>query len=130
MIGVASAAEPVAFSHKIHAELKFQCTFCHATAETAELAGFPAVSKCAVCHQQLKTAKPFPSKRVYQLPDFVFFSHGKHYDAKIECQTCHGPVLSRDVLTREKPITMKACVDCHKANRASIACNLCHELNQ
>jgi quinoprotein glucose dehydrogenase len=28
------------------------------------------------------------------------------------------------------PLTMKACMDCHGAKRAALACNACHELGQ
>ena len=59
-----------------------------------------------------KDKKPVPWVRVYQLPGYVWFSHKVHMK-KGACETCHGPVAERDVLTREKPITMTACKACH-----------------
>ncbi|MEO8028791.1 MAG: cytochrome c3 family protein [Bryobacteraceae bacterium] len=118
------------------------CADCHSG--TAERAGFPLAAKCMLCHRAIrkespaiqslaalpKDAKPFPQTRVYRLADFVFFSHAKHSAAHIDCARCHGPVMERETLTREFPLTMKSCVDCHKSRQASITCNTCHELNQ
>ncbi|MGH9341453.1 MAG: cytochrome c3 family protein [Acidobacteriota bacterium] len=74
--------------------------------------------------------KEIPWIRIYRLPYFVFFSHQKHLQAGADCEACHGPVGEREVLWKEKEISMDACVECHRARQASIACNLCHELNQ
>ena len=118
------------------------CADCHSG--SAERAGFPAAAKCMLCHREIlkesaaiqalaalpKDAKPFPQVRVYRLADFVVFSHAKHNAARIDCSHCHGQVMKRETLIREFPLTMKACVDCHKFRKATISCNACHELNQ
>ncbi len=118
------------------------CTECHSG--SAERAGFPAAAKCMLCHREIrkgsaaiqplaalpKDAKPFPQTRVYRLADFVFFSHAKHRAARIDCAQCHSSVMERETLTREFPLTMKACVDCHRSRDANLTCNACHELNQ
>ncbi|MGI8989698.1 MAG: cytochrome c3 family protein [Bryobacteraceae bacterium] len=117
------------FSHKRHAPLKLRCVSCHAEAETGDRAGFPAGVRCNVCHVDM-TARKIPSRRVYELPDFVFFNHGTHATAKIECLSCHGDVMSRDTVQAEHPMKMKWCVDCHKQSKAAAACNTCHELGQ
>ncbi|HKX00443.1 MAG TPA: cytochrome c3 family protein [Bryobacteraceae bacterium] len=132
------------FSHKRHAELKLKCSYCHETVEKEALAGFPSVAKCMTCHRAVKTeseeikklaalpedATPFPAHRVYELADFVVFSHARHRRAAIECRECHGDVEAHDTVTREVRMNMKWCVDCHKLRRASVACNICHELSQ
>ena len=64
-------------------------------------------------------ARPFPAQQVYTVADFVFFSHARHRKAEIDCRSCHGAVAERDAMTQEVPITMKDCVDCHKARHAS-----------
>jgi hypothetical protein len=134
----------VHFSHKRHAPLKIECRYCHATVETGEKASFPSVGKCMTCHSAMKResreiqrlaalrneATPFPSRQVYTVADFVFFSHARHRKAGIDCAQCHGAVAEREVITKEFPTTMKYCVDCHKARRASLDCNTCHELGQ
>jgi len=139
---LAAADEPIPFSHKRHAPLK--CSYCHSTVETGEKASFPTVGKCMNCHRNVKTDSPdikrlaalgtdatlFPAQQVYTLEDFVFFSHALHRKAGIDCRECHGAVTEHDTVTLEMPVTMKACVACHKARHASSTCNTCHELGQ
>lgn len=121
--------EPVQFSHKKHAPLKIQCRDCHTTVETGERASFPTVAKCMNCHRAMKKDTIFPQAQVYVVKDYVIFSHARH--RKVECRSCHGEVMERDAITtQEVPITMKACVDCHKARRVSSDCHTCHELGQ
>src|SRR5947199_4027796 len=105
LTALGAPGEPVPFSHKRHAELKIECAYCHEKAATAERAGFPAASKCMVCHREVakdaatiqrlaavdKDTAIVPEKSVYQLADFVFFSHARH-KAKVSCDSCHGNV--------------------------------------
>ena len=65
-----------------------------------ERAGFPAASKCMVCHREVakdtnaiqrlaaldKDTAIVPVKPLYTLPDFVFFSHARHKE-KVVCDT-------------------------------------------
>jgi hypothetical protein len=117
------------FSHQRHEAMKLKCTACHATAETGAQAGFPAFAKCQTCHPEMEERK-IPSTRVYRVKDFVFFGHARHAEAKVECATCHGNVYQTEALKVERPLTMAACVACHKERKATIACNVCHELGQ
>jgi len=136
--------QPVEFSHRRHAELGLECNACHPGGD-GERAGIPQTADCLKCHEDrdpsnpafrslfehAQAKKPIAWSRVYQLPSFAFFSHKAHAAAaKEDCQTCHGPVASRELLWKEREISMKACVDCHKASQASVSCTLCHELNQ
>jgi hypothetical protein len=135
--------QPVEFSHKHHAELGLQCQVCHPMAN-GEQAGIPQTADCMYCHQSsdsskpafrslfehAKAKKPIAWARVYLLPYFVFFGHKGHQEAKEGCETCHGPVASRDLLWKERATSMKSCIECHKANQASVSCTFCHELNQ
>lgn len=140
----ASASEPEDwFSHKKHAAAKLECAACHVNVEKGERAGFPVVGYCMLCHQSVardaplirrlaelpKDASPF-AKKFHRLPDFVFFSHQRHGKAKVECSTCHGEVNAQDRPRLHMALTMKACIDCHKANQATQECNACHELGQ
>jgi hypothetical protein len=71
-----------------------------------------------------------PEKPLYQLPDFVFFSHARHKTQQISCATCHGDVWADDVVKAQLRMMMKACVDCHKTHHATVVCTACHELTQ
>lgn len=124
----AFGAEP-GFSHKRHAEVQLACTFCHKGAATGDRAGFPGWKTCATCHVEL-AERVIPSGRVYRLPDFVFFSHGKHAAGKVACAACHGEMKTQATVGLFRSTKMAACVECHKENRATVACNACHELGQ
>ena len=131
VLTVSAQDTPSRFSHKTHAPLKQPCTQCHAMSGKGSAAGFPGEAQCKVCHTQFTAAqRTFPTKRVYRLPDFVFFSHGVHVTAKAECFRCHGDVTEADAVRLTVPPTMKMCVDCHKETRASVECFLCHEIGQ
>ena len=125
----AAAQDQIAFSHKQHAPLKLACISCHNTADKKEAAGFPALSQCKVCHTEIADRK-IPSKRIYRLPDFAFFSHAKHFAAKTQCDQCHGNVAAKDHIELAQPLKMAFCVDCHKVTKAVTTCNACHELGQ
>ncbi len=66
---------------------------------------------------QKYTGKTQPVKwvRIHNLPDFVYFNHSQHVTvAGVECQTCHGPVQTYEVMKQFSPLTMGWCVDCHR----------------
>jgi hypothetical protein len=124
------AAQPAAFSHKTHARL-MKCLDCHAGATSAEQAGFPAITNCRRCHeQQFRNVKELSWTRVYEVPDFVFFSHATHAKAGAQCSTCHGPVEQRDVLAKEVSTSMTSCIPCHRERKARVDCAACHHLGQ
>jgi hypothetical protein len=65
---------------------------------------------------------------VYRIADWVSFNHKKHLSVEgVTCESCHGMVAERDALAREKDISMAACMDCHRATKASNDCLLCHD---
>ncbi len=134
--------QPIPYSHKTHAAAGLQCRDCHEMPGAGKTAGYPREEKCMACHagvkrespaiqklaQYYKDRKPVPWARVYQIPDYVFFSHKVHLSREgISCETCHGPVAERDVIKREKPVNMADCMFCHDQWRVPIACNACHE---
>ncbi|HXH51082.1 MAG TPA: cytochrome c3 family protein [Terriglobia bacterium] len=135
--------QPVPFSHRRHCEKNIPCVLCHQTAATGETAGLPGADVCMACHQSVATGapsirklaayarqhKPVPWLRIYRIQDFVFFSHKRHAGAKVACAACHGKVCKSDVLKLEVKLSMKFCIDCHKASKASLKCNACHTLS-
>ena len=137
----AQQQQPVPYSHKTHLALGLKCNTCHKNPDPGEVMGFPAESFCMTCHQAVKVESPhiqklaaaakdkqaLPWARVYKIPAFVFFSHKVHTKAGATCETCHGQVSERDVITKEVPHTMRTCVACHVATKARNDCTACHE---
>ena len=110
-----------------------------APGDFAEIVG---TEKCMACHIAIKTGSPLiqklarfhkaggevPWEPVYLIADYVFFNHGVHTEkVGAKCQDCHGPVEERDVLGKERDISMAACMDCHRARGGSLECNYCHD---
>lgn len=136
-------AQPIAYSHKIHAgDLKLACVQCHTMPGDGDVATLPETAKCMACHETVKKDSPEIAKlaaahaagmpvawaRVYVIPDFVSFSHRKHLSsAGVTCENCHGPVKEREVMRREKDLSMGSCMECHRAKAASIDCVFCHD---
>ena len=128
----------------LHMQAGAKCENCHPISETGDKMRVPALSGCLQCHRAVLTESPAIQKlaalskepqppswaQVYRLPDFVFFSHRKHLNAGAECAVCHGPVQDRDTLWQEKEVSMVACVGCHKLRKASINCDLCHNIGR
>jgi mono/diheme cytochrome c family protein len=66
---------------------------------------------------QKYTGKTEPVKwvRIHNLPDFVYFNHAQHVKvAGIECQTCHGPVQTYEIMKQYSKLTMGWCINCHR----------------
>ena len=134
--------QPIPFSHKLHAGTrKIPCLYCHSNAERSRHATIPSTNVCMNCHLVVRTdkpaiqqvtklyeeGKPIPWVRVYRIPSFVYFSHRVHTAAGTACETCHGPVRERDVITKEVSHNMQSCVACHTAKSARSGCTTCHE---
>jgi hypothetical protein len=136
--------QPIEFSHKLHVALPLKCRECHSNPDPGAAAGLPAASKCMACHFSIAKDKPqiqklksyadrkqeIPWIAVYQIPSYVVFSHRAHAAAGFGCEKCHGPVETRDALWKETNTTMSGCVSCHRQNKASTTCRLCHEDRQ
>ena len=134
--------QPIPFSHLRHSQEGMKCDNCHQKLGSGEKLQIPGIAECMSCHRSILRDNPIVQRlaqmeqegqtlswsRLYRLPDFVFFSHQKHLNAKVDCATCHGSVNQRDYLWQEKDISMGACVDCHKLRKASISCGLCHDI--
>ena len=139
-----SPTQPIDFNHRIHAgDNQIPCMYCHVQARRSISAGVPSVNKCMGCHAEVtpdrpqirllvsywETKEPIPWIKVHDLPDFVHFTHKRHVQADIECQTCHGPVETMDVVSREAPVKMGLCLACHRENEVEHGtdCWTCHK---
>lgn len=127
-IGLAPA-QPVLFSHRHHAgELRIDCRNCHATVETAAFAGLPSTHTCLACHSQIFTDtpmlqpvvlsgaadRPIAWHRVTRLPEHVYFNHSIHVAKGVACTTCHGDVGNLALMSKQQPMTMRWCIECHR----------------
>lgn len=125
----AGPAQPIAFSHKLHAgQYGMDCMYCHTGTDVAPVATIPSVEDCMGCHRVVQTQRPeiqtlagyaargepIPWVRVHHLPEFVQFNHGRHLRAGVECQECHGPVEEMDVIAQFATLRMGWCLDCHR----------------
>lgn len=133
--------QPIPYSHKKHLAMGLQCKMCHTNPDPGETMGIPVVATCMGCHKSVKTDSPHIQKlakfasdgaeppwvRIYRIPDYVYFSHRSHTQAGFKCDSCHGPVATRDVMFKETNISMGGCMDCHRKNKASNDCAFCHE---
>jgi len=64
--------------------------------------------------------KPVEWIRIHNLPDFAYFNHSQHTTvAGLECQKCHGPVQNMPEVYQYSPLTMKWCINCHKATEVN-----------
>jgi hypothetical protein len=80
------------------------------------------------CHSQLftdqpvlaplveswRTGVPLHWKRVYNLPDFVYFDHSIHVAKGVGCVSCHGRVDRMPLMRRVASLSMTWCLDCHR----------------
>lgn len=70
-------AQPIAFSHKLHAgDMQIACVYCHAGAEASRYAGIPSSNICMNCHGRVTAsfaeqqhAKPQESRELRKLYD-------------------------------------------------------------
>lgn len=137
--------QPLPYSHKKHVALGLECRTCHVNPDPGSLMTFPPTVLCMGCHQAIAadrppiqklatfaaSGKPIPWVRVYQLPDYVFWSHATHLQAGVTCADCHGPVAERDVTRQETNIvTMAGCLSCHDKRQVFTDCGDCHDPRQ
>jgi hypothetical protein len=122
--------QPVPFSHDHHVSgLGISCLYCHSSVERAAFAGIPPISTCMNCHKEIwtnaellepvraayRSGIPVQWERVHDLPDYVYFHHGVHVAKGIGCQSCHGRIDQMPLVRQDRSLTMKWCLDCHRA---------------
>ncbi len=138
----APPVQPIAFSHVIHAaDNQIPCQYCHVYVRRSFVAGVPSVERCMGCHRMIEKNSPeieklkgywkrkeaIPWVKVNDLPDFVRFPHKRHIAKEIACTRCHGPVKTMEVVRKGPVQKMPDCVQCHRAEKASIDCWTCHK---
>jgi hypothetical protein len=142
----AAPVQPLPYSHRQHLELAIvECADCHVRPDDGPDMTFPDAGTCMSCHQTLPAATaslkrlatlaasktPIPWVRVYELPQYVYWSHGSHLRAGLTCTNCHGAVEQNDAMRRETNVATKVgCVTCHEARQILSDCGDCHEPRQ
>jgi hypothetical protein len=136
-----SPDQPIKFSHAVHAgQNKINCNYCHYSARSSKTSGIPPASICMNCHLLIRTGsrsgvteinkviaayesrKAVNWTRIYQLPDFVFFSHAQHVTAGgIQCQACHGNVNEMNRLYQVPDLSMGWCIRCHDTRKVNFS---------
>lgn len=131
--------QPIPFSHKLHAgQYKIDCNYCHTGVTKSKNANIPSINICMNCHSQIKEGpqhgkegiailldhyekkKPIEWVRVHSLPDFSYFNHSQHVNVGgVECQTCHGPIDTMEVVRQFAPLTMGWCINCHRETKVN-----------
>jgi len=146
--------QPVAFSHKVHAEKAGQaCEDCHAFRADGSFAGIPPLERCTGCHTAPMGTTAAEKRFIDQYvtpareprwtadsaqPENVYFSHVAHVKlGKVKCESCHGDVGSSGVLRpvyvdrisgySRRTMTMDACVECHRQRGLEFSCLGCHK---
>lgn len=136
------------------------CVYCHTMPYKGRHSTIPSTAVCMNCHSTVGLSKewvlkmreywdrgePIPWVKVHDLPDFVYFDHSAHVNAKdadgrsklplvdahgqpaVVCQNCHGNVAAMDIVSVQTPFNMQWCVDCHRKPemKASTDCVTCH----
>ena len=133
--------QPLPFSHKTHIGMALPCQLCHTNPAPGRQMTFPATATCMNCHativtdrpaikklaQYAKSHQPIPWARVYQVLPGVTWTHRKHLQAGVPCETCHGAVAGVDAMAETTAVTaMASCIGCHQARSVSAACSVCH----
>ena len=139
--GDRSPEQPLPFPHKLHTDNQIDCAFCHEFTDSGAQAGIPRTELCGNCHlampqesdaaqtliRYVEAEEPIPWKRLYQLPQFTYFSHKWHVRADIACEACHGDIGNSLVAERHMVLEMDWCMDCHEQRQASVDCVVCHK---
>jgi len=134
--------QPLPFSHKTHpGALKMACKMCRTNPGPGETEGIPPAATCMQCHSAIKTdspairkltryfnnKRPIPWVRVYEIPDYMTFSHRAHVKSENGCEDCRGKLAESDQLSRETDISMGGCLNCQRTKNAGIDCTFCHD---
>lgn len=126
------------------------CLYCHTMPYKGRHSTVPSTDICMNCHTvagqdrewiiKLKSeywdqGKPIPWVKVHDLPDFVYYDHSAHLNAKhengkqkVDCIDCHGDVAEMEVVSVQNRFNMGWCLDCHRKPdmQGPTDCIACH----
>ncbi|QQR73487.1 MAG: cytochrome c3 family protein [Holophagales bacterium] len=136
------------------------CLYCHTMPYKGRHATVPSTAVCMNCHSTVGLSRewvlklraywdrgePIPWVKVHDLPDFVYYDHSAHLNARDEsgklklptidaegrpinvCENCHGKVEQEEIVRVQTPFNMQWCLDCHRKPemKAPTTCVTCH----
>jgi len=136
------------------------CVYCHTMPYKGRHSTVPSTAVCMNCHSTVGLNKEWVLKmkeywdrgepiswvKVHDLPDFVYYDHSAHVNAKdaqgkpllpttdaqgkpmVVCQNCHGKVEEMEIVSVQNAFNMQWCLDCHRKPemKASTDCVTCH----
>lgn len=137
--------QPIAYNHKLHIEtVGLECAECHRYVETSAAATLPPLEVCRSCHESdpltespeetvlltyVADGTEIPWKRIYHVPDHVYFSHRRHVVlGELDCSLCHGVLQEQTTPVRSAflEVKMENCMDCHREHKVTNDCLSCH----
>jgi hypothetical protein len=127
------------------------CVYCHTMPYKGRHSTVPSTAVCMNCHtvvgqnrewvlklkEYYDRGEPIPWVKVHDLPDFVYYDHSAHLNARdaqgrlklpLACETCHGRVQDVDLVRVQTPFNMGWCLECHRKPEmgAPTDCSVCH----
>jgi hypothetical protein len=136
------------------------CVYCHTMPYKGRHSTVPSTAVCLNCHSSVGLNKewvlkmkdywdrgePIPWVKVHDLPDFVYYDHAAHVNARdaegrlvlpltdaqgapmVVCENCHGKVEEMEIVSVQTNFNMQWCLDCHRdpKTKASTDCVACH----
>ena len=127
--------QPLQFDHRHHTRDEgIDCRYCHNTVDRSPSAGIPQTQLCLNCHSQIWNKSPFLEpvrqsfienkpiewRRVYKVPEYVYFNHSIHVNKGVGCVSCHGRVDEMPAVEKATPLTMGWCLECHRRPERNI----------
>ncbi len=132
-----------------HGGYDIPCRYCHTMPYEGRHSTLPSTDICMNCHSVVgqdkewvlvlkgfyERSEPIPWVKVHDLPDFVYYDHSAHLNAKdergepkLDCVNCHLDVENHEVVAVQTNFNMSWCLDCHNEpdKAAPIDCIVCH----
>ncbi len=125
------------------------CRYCHTMVDKGRHATIASMDICMNCHTYVGQDKEWVIKlkdhwdngepiqwvKVHDLPDFVYFDHSPHLNARddqnkqiVDCVDCHGEVEKTERVSIVNAFNMGWCLECHRKPEmnARTDCTICH----
>jgi hypothetical protein len=152
LMAVVLQAQQGPFSHKLHLQLKKQCTDCHASVATSTLPTdnlLPGAAVCKPCHD----SRTIPAPRPTPLTHFSHAQHLKlgnvapaiaaaidqktylsdpgdlraHLNSTNACLACHRGIDTSEQVSDANMPRMADCLVCHNQIDLPFSCAQCHD---